>query len=278
MENSSLQRIKALFSELEELALDTALDLGTLQELHCSADALAHFTAARRKTLLKEYKDRIPFFKDADTSCGFAFGKCGDEVFWKIVEGVLYISGKGPMWDFGADSGANAPWHGMEFSAIVIHGEVSSIGAFAFENAEISDVMIPACVKTVGTCAFWNAKIQTLLLPRTLERLEEGIVCGDGCNVDTLTVSASIPNFSPYSLFNRNSSVAKTVVLTDELPKDLSALAESGLFLNIEECKICYPAHWDGEISLFQRLANCFPDPKEVNLPKLKAALIPQNI
>lgn len=181
MENSSLQRIKALFSELEELAPDTALDLGTLQELRRSADTLAHFTAARRKTLLKEYKDRVPFFK-------------------------------------------------------------------------------------------------TLLLPRTLERLEKGIVCGDGCNVDTLTVSASIQNFSPYSLFNRNADVAKTVVLTDELPEDLSALAESRLFLNTEECKICYPAHWDGEISLFQRLANCFPDPENMDLPKLKAALIPQSI
>ena len=278
MEKSTLQRIKALFSELEELAQDADLDLGGMQELHRSADALAHFAAARRKTLLREYKDGLPFFKDADASCGFTFGKCGDEVFWKIVDRVLYIGGKGPMWDFDENSGATPPWRGMEFSAIVIHGEVSTIGASAFEDAEISDVMIPSCVKTVGACAFWNAKIQTLLLPRTLETLEEGVVCGDGCNVDTLTVSASIPNFSPYSLFNRDSSVAKTVVLTDELPEDLSALAESGLFFDTEDCKIYYPAHWDKDVSFFQRLAGCFPDPESVDLPKLKAALIPHSI
>ena len=282
MEKSILQRIKALFSELEELAQDADLDLGGMQELHRSADALAHFTAARRKTLLKEYKDRIPFFKDADFSEGFTFGKCGDGLFWKIVDRVLYICGEGPMWDFcnvlslRRDDETSAPWRGLDFNVVVIHGGVSSIGSFAFENSKFSDIMIPSSVKTIKAGAFFNAMIQTLLLPETVVTLEDGIACGNDCGVDTLIVSASIPNFAPTSLSGRSQSVAKTVFLTGGLPEDPTPLIHSGLFDCVDDSIIYYPANWNDRTPFFDTVvANC-SEYDASHLQKIKAVLVPK--
>ena len=75
-------------------------------------------------------------------------GTCGDAITWELdpVTGLLTIDGEGPMPDYSYSDGA--PWYacrGRIFN-VVITGEITSIGAFAFnECSHLVSVDASAC-------------------------------------------------------------------------------------------------------------------------------------
>ena len=79
-------------------------------------------------------------------------GTCGDNLTWDFTDGVLTISGTGPMASF-----ETAPWADYRnyIESVVIKKGVTSICASAFANHyEIRSVDIPASVTSVGESAF----------------------------------------------------------------------------------------------------------------------------
>ena len=81
-------------------------------------------------------------------------GSCGENVTWSLSDdGVLTISGTGPMEDYDVDY---APWFDNLdlISSVKIENGVTTIGAYAFEFSDITDVEIPDSVTSIGQGAF----------------------------------------------------------------------------------------------------------------------------
>lgn len=215
----------------------------------------------RKKVLEADMAENVNFLDDVNTNRLFSYGQCGDSAFWKIRDDVLLIGGKGDMWNFDIlDHGMPNPWTASKscgFSSAVIMPGITSIGSAAFADALIDNIVIPSSVKTVGKYAFFNAKIKTLQLPETLQTVESEIIAADPCRIETLAVSVDIPGLMPTAFYFRSGS-PKKLILTGNLPDDLSALIESELFDCID-CEICYPKAWDSnEISFYERLEKAF--------------------
>ena len=251
-----MEKIGELFERLHA-RLDETMDLKTCQEFHVLAKELLRHADGRHEWEQREQTQDHAFFCDANVRDPLSFGQCGDRVYFKIIDGVLYISGEGPMWNFDNTPGVcakkepSSPWRESDFCTVMIENGVTSIGADAFHGMWISDIIISSGVKKIGEMAFFDAKIERLVLPGTLETVEEGILCGFSRVADTLVVSADIADIRPLAFFNRDDAVANTVILTGNLPDDLTPLAQSCLFDDAGICKIYYPAKWDTETETF---------------------------
>ena len=95
-------------------------------------------------------------------------GTCGDNVTWMLKDGLLTISGTGPMDDFNATNAyeAGAPEYGFfqrKIKEVVIEEGVTRIGTNAFNNcagitdrnyANMTTVTIPSTVTEIGDGAF----------------------------------------------------------------------------------------------------------------------------
>lgn len=279
-----MERIWELFGQLNAFA-EGATDSKTYQELRLLTERLLDRIDQTVELDQREQKESVAFFRDAPVSTPPSFGQCGDKVYWKIIDEVLYIGGSGPMWNFDnspADlhrTDVYSPWIRSQFHTVVILNGVTTIGSDAFHGAELSGVIIPHSLKTVGELAFFDARIERLTLPNTLETVEEGIITGFRRVVDTLEASADIANIKPYAFFNRDDIPASTVYLTGDLPEDLNPLVASALFDGIGRYKVYYPEEWDANAPPFpERLSEKLNDPDGSLFERLKDALIPYRV
>ena len=116
-------------------------------------------------------------------------GVCGENLTWTLEDGVLTISGTGPMSDYlkynahqsytveRPDLDDLAPW-GTDITSVVIEDGVTTIGDYAFYNCQqIESIEIPASVKTIGDSAFFSAKLKTLVLPEGVEEIGDYAFC-----------------------------------------------------------------------------------------------------
>ena len=103
--------------------------------------------------------------------CGrsITFGTCGENLTWKIENGVLIISGTGDMYDYSQYVVDSAPWlswkdnYDREFIAVKIEAGVTSIGASSFQDPDFTSIEIPATVKRIGDLAFaWCSNLDTI--------------------------------------------------------------------------------------------------------------------
>ena len=81
-------------------------------------------------------------------------GTCGENHTWTLRDGILTISGTGPMDNY---SSKEAPWYIYEHRvrSIVIEDGVTSIGDYAFsEMDDVISVSIPDSVETIGVYSF----------------------------------------------------------------------------------------------------------------------------
>lgn len=95
---------------------------------------------------------------DPEEQASLRAGECGKEagtVFWSLSEdGILTISGNGPMADYA--SGEETPWavYGESVSALVVEEGVTAIGAYAFAGFNgLVSTEIADSVKVVGSYA-----------------------------------------------------------------------------------------------------------------------------
>jgi len=69
-------------------------------------------------------------FNDGATEEGGRKKVDTDTLTWSVEDGVLTISGSGPMRDYTYNS--SAPWSGESFESVVIEEGITSIGDYAF--------------------------------------------------------------------------------------------------------------------------------------------------
>lgn len=93
----------------------------------------------------------LPAVFAAETS-----GTCGENLIWILdKEGILTISGTGPMWNYGYQN--YAPWHARygEVKTIIIKDGVTGIGKAAFYECTVATMVdIPESVTSIGSNAF----------------------------------------------------------------------------------------------------------------------------
>ncbi|MBQ7318940.1 MAG: leucine-rich repeat protein [Clostridia bacterium] len=276
-----MKKIWELFEQFH-VVLGQELALKDYQELNILLKQLANYVNHLGERELCELKDSVDFLQNAEVSSPFSFGQCGDKVYWKILDDVLYIGGNGPMWsfcnaslDFKKNDDLFSPWKETYFHTVVILDGVTTIGSDAFHGAEISSVIIPGSIKKIEEIAFFDATIEKLVLPNTIETIEEGILNGFRRVVDTLVVSVDIADIKPYAFFNRDDILANHVYLTGSLPEDFTQLIESRLFDGVGRYEIYYPKDWDAEnISFYEKLLQKFTDSDDAFQQRLKKALI----
>lgn len=101
-------------------------------------------------------------------------GTCGDNVNWQLNtrDGVLHITGNGPMYDYTYDT--RAPWHpyNSQISMVDIAGTVTRIGNWAFNGYHSIDSINFGGVRTIGNNALNNCQgLSSVYIPQlvTLE-------------------------------------------------------------------------------------------------------------
>ena len=98
-------------------------------------------------------------------------GQCGDEVNWKLEDGVLTISGEGAMTNY---SMSGMPWKDYRegIKTVVIGEGVTTIGECAFYTcSKLSSVTIPASVEEIGRYAFSDCGFFSLEIPSTVTKI-----------------------------------------------------------------------------------------------------------
>jgi hypothetical protein len=145
-------------------------------------------------------------------------GTCGDRTIWTLADGVLTISGTGPMWDYGADG--QGPWgRGKNgIYAVVIESGVTRVGANAFSNLkDLTSVTFSDTVTEIGWGAFDTCvSLRSIVLPAGITKLEtltfnlvpltsivipEGVVslggmCFLNCKLDSITLPTTLESIS----------------------------------------------------------------------------------
>ena len=84
-------------------------------------------------------------------------GSCGANLTWNLVDGILTISGTGPMSNYSGESAYYSPWYDQRKSitSLIIKNGVTSIGNWAFDGCcGITSVTIPNSVTSIGSFAF----------------------------------------------------------------------------------------------------------------------------
>ena len=101
-------------------------------------------------------------------------GTCGENLTWDLTDGVLTISGTGPMTDYYSSS--NIPWDSYRSSikSAIINEGVTSIGYNAFSYCtNLTSVTIPNSVTYIGWAGFFGCTgLTSIEIPNSVERIE----------------------------------------------------------------------------------------------------------
>ena len=154
-------------------------------------------------------------------------GTCGTNVEWDISNDTIYVYGEGQMNDFTSETAANTvrpSWepYKTEIRHVVVAGNVTKIGDFAFCGYDVESVEIGEGTLKIGNRTFYKcASLEKLVLPNSLE------VIGD--------------NFQSYT--ENGMSFADCISLNElTLPEHLKSIGINGFL----RCKIS-KVYWNAE-------------------------------
>lgn len=104
-----------------------------------------------------------------------ATGTCGEKLIWELSDqGVLTISGTGPMYDFTSYSNP-VPWkeHRDDITAVVVSSGVTYIGSHAFESHKnLKTVDLPTGMTEIGAASFaYCDSLETIVIPEGVTKV-----------------------------------------------------------------------------------------------------------
>ena len=119
-------------------------------------------------------------------------GTCGENLTWKIEDGVLTISGTGAMTDYSSSQGPQLPWAAAKIKSVVIESGVTSIGNSAFFYSSLTSITIPDSVTSIGDYAFSNcSSLASITIPDSVTSIGDSAF--QGCSsLMSITIPDSV--------------------------------------------------------------------------------------
>ena len=107
---------------------------------------------------------------------GVESGSCGDGVYWRLENGVLTVSGNGPMKSYN-NEGDLSPWYlNNDITSVVIKEGVTSIGSWAFYCLTgMEEISIADTVQRIERSAFHDCySLRSIKLPDGIKVISWG--------------------------------------------------------------------------------------------------------
>ena len=117
-------------------------------------------------------------------------GTCGENLTWKIEDGVLTISGTGAMMDYSWCQDPAAPWAAAKIKSVVIESGVTSIGNSAFFYSSLTSITIPDSVTSIGDHAFDRGSLTSITIPDSVTSIGDSAFLF--CNLTSITIPDSV--------------------------------------------------------------------------------------
>lgn len=155
---------------------------------------------------------------EADT---LAANQCGDNLTWEFADGVLTITGEGPMYDY-LEGG---PWSDYidEIRKVVFAGGVTYIGAYAFRDYDaLEEVDFGDAMYEIGMEAFRSCDgLTEIHLPETFKIFGESSF--ESCeNLTEIHSAGRFPSFRENSMWQTYA----TIYFPAEKPWDVELIKE----------------------------------------------------
>ena len=169
--------------------------------------------------------------------------------YWELADGVLTISGTGPMPTNFTSAGANNPWYSQRASitSVVIEDGVTTIGDYAFRGCTgLTSISIPNSVTSIGQYAFRDCTgLTSVTIPASVTTI--GSWAFENC---TGLTSVTIPN-SVTSIGNLAFSgcTGLTAINVEESNANYAS-AGGVLFNKVKTTLIKYPAGKTGAYTI----------------------------
>ena len=149
-------------------------------------------------------------------------GKCGDNLTWTLDgNGVLTISGSGPMTDYSSDnSRSTAPWTAYSPKKLVLNNGITRIGDYAFYQCHslTGSLTLPESLESIGDSAFLACSGITgsLILPSGMSSIGNSAFCRCTGFSGGLILPNGIVNIGEYA-FTWCSGFTGALTLPNEL-------------------------------------------------------------
>lgn len=142
-------------------------------------------------------------------------GTCGENLIWTLENGILTISGSGPMTDFKYFNSSSSPFciEGSNIRTAIIQNGVTYIGNAAFwQCSKLTNVIIPNSVTGIGDYAFYDCRnLKNVTIPSSVVDIKRApfLEC---TGLTEITVEPENENYSSKDgvLFNKE----KTMLIT----------------------------------------------------------------
>ena len=123
-------------------------------------------------------------------------------ISWEVMDGVLTISGTGPMPDY--VDGRATPWFGNreEITSVVIEDGVTSIGAYGLATLYwASGVTIPETVTSIGAGSFqgWGDSFTSITIPGSVKSIGEMAFFSD--DLQEIILSEGLESIGPMAFY-----------------------------------------------------------------------------
>jgi len=145
-------------------------------------------------------------------------GKCGDNLTWKLENGVLTISGTGEMWGFDYMDFSEVSWHENKdaITEVVIEDGVTSIGKWAFCECEnLENVTIPDSVIGIWDWAFTDcSSLTSITIPYNNAWIGE-IAFGGCSSLKSISIPANTTDISKCAFADCSSLTS--IVIPDKV-------------------------------------------------------------
>lgn len=186
------------------------------------------------------FQDGIGFVASAANS-----GRCGANLYWTYNNGVLTISGSGPMYNYNYIQ--DSPFYNYKIKRIVVKSGVTSIGALAFSSEDLVTVSLPNSIQTIGDSAFFSCfnmksinipnnvtyigkraffcctNLESINIPMSLSRIEQEcfFAC---CNIKSIDIPYGVTEIGDVAFGN-------TTRLTEiTIPESVKSIGEHAFF------------------------------------------------
>ena len=143
--------------------------------------------------------------------------RCGDNLTWTFENGVLTISGTGPMYDLDKNTFHSWEKHRLEVTKIIIEEGVTTLGYAAFSHFEnLESIQLPNTLTHMGQAALQACyKLSAITLPENLQVLGE--IVFDRCTgLTTITIPASVTKINDGA-FNGCTALKEIYFLGDAI-------------------------------------------------------------